>query len=110
MALFQIEAPHFVAGVIVGERAAPIIKYMKDWSEDQIKIYCNIKGWTVFKIHDHKEDIMNTVPTTNETPNIAVIDVAALTDEQIDLLADAKLPLVQTADDIAAVDPQATVH
>jgi hypothetical protein len=45
--LLRIEAPHFVAGVIVGERAAPIIAFMRTWTETRIRWYCARKGWTV---------------------------------------------------------------
>jgi hypothetical protein len=43
--LIMVTAPHFVAGVIVGKRAAPIIRYMKYWSEEKIAEYCAMKGW-----------------------------------------------------------------
>lgn len=45
--LLRITAPHFVAGVVVGERAAPIIGYMRRWAEDKIVAYCADRGWTV---------------------------------------------------------------
>ena len=56
--VFRIEAPHFVAGIVVwgsaylknGEmvschRAAPIVSYMDTWSLGKIKRYCIQKGW-----------------------------------------------------------------
>lgn len=43
--LFRIIAPHFVAGVILGVRAAPIIGYMANWNEQRIRIYCAKKRW-----------------------------------------------------------------
>lgn len=43
----RIIAPHFVAGVIVGERAAPIVAYMVRWAEARIRSYCAGKRWTV---------------------------------------------------------------
>ncbi len=45
--LLRIVAPHFVAAVIVGERAAPIVRYMATWSEAQIRAYCAKKRWVV---------------------------------------------------------------
>ena len=48
--LLQIHAPHFVAGVIVGVRAAPIIKYMQSWSYSQIVDYCRKKGWDAIPV------------------------------------------------------------
>jgi hypothetical protein len=44
-----ILAPHFTAGVEVGDRAAPIIKYMAKWSEEKIREYCNKKGWKIIE-------------------------------------------------------------
>jgi hypothetical protein len=51
--LIRIEAPHFVAGVIVGERAAPVISYMRGWTVTQILGYCERKGWSArLFVHD----------------------------------------------------------
>lgn len=35
----------FVAGVIIGERAAPIIKYMARWTLTQVQVYCSARRW-----------------------------------------------------------------
>lgn len=43
----RITAPHFVAGVVVGKRAAPIVKYMINWDMKRIRDYCLGKGWMV---------------------------------------------------------------
>jgi hypothetical protein len=48
--LLTILAPHFTAGVEVGERAAPIIQYMQDWDEQTIRAYCEKKGWDVYEV------------------------------------------------------------
>lgn len=45
--MLAILAPHFTAGVIVGERAAPIVDYMRSWSPERIRSYCARKGWRV---------------------------------------------------------------
>jgi hypothetical protein len=45
--MIRIIAPHFVAAVIPGERAAPIVRYMVRWSEAQIRAYCAGKRWVV---------------------------------------------------------------
>jgi hypothetical protein len=45
--LLRIVAPTFVAGITVGERAAQIIGFMKDWSLDDILSYCATMGWKV---------------------------------------------------------------
>lgn len=44
--LLRIIAPHFVAGVVPGKAAAPIVRYMRGWSYDKIYCYCQQKGWT----------------------------------------------------------------
>lgn len=43
--MIRIVAPHFVAGVVIGERAAPIVAYMTQWPVESIKAYCADKGW-----------------------------------------------------------------
>lgn len=43
--LVRIVTPYFVAGVVVGERAAPIIRYMESWSLQRIQNYVVSKGW-----------------------------------------------------------------
>ena len=44
--MVAINAPHFVAGVVPGTgQCAPIIRYMADWSTEQILNYCATKGW-----------------------------------------------------------------
>ncbi len=45
--LIRISAPHFVAAVVVGQRAAPIVGYMKRWDRDMIVAYCSRRGWAV---------------------------------------------------------------
>ena len=56
--LIRIEAPHFVAAVEVAYKAsndppsrvviatAPILKYMRWWTEARVLDYCASKGWT----------------------------------------------------------------
>lgn len=41
----RIIAPHFVAGVVVGGRAAPILSYMQGWDRARILGYCRSKRW-----------------------------------------------------------------
>lgn len=48
--LIRISSSYFVAGVVVGERAAPIIKYMSNWDEYDIARYCKKKNWKCEKI------------------------------------------------------------
>jgi hypothetical protein len=47
--IVRITAPHFCAGLDgdgLGKwEGAPILRYMKDWSLGQIKLYCKKKGW-----------------------------------------------------------------
>lgn len=46
----QITSDNFVAGVEVGVQAAPIIRYMEKWTEDQIAQFCYWKGWTITRV------------------------------------------------------------
>lgn len=47
--LVVIDAPHFYAGVVFRDgmvvRSADIVKYMKGWSLEQVKSYCEKKNW-----------------------------------------------------------------
>lgn len=49
--LVQVTAPHFVAGVVVGVLAAPIVKYMATWSLTKIQTYCASKKWKCEKVY-----------------------------------------------------------
>lgn len=44
-----INAPYFCAGVVIEDgrvvRAAPIIHYMRGWSQTRAMDYCRRKGW-----------------------------------------------------------------
>ncbi len=43
--MLQITNVGFTACVVVGKRAAPIVAYMRDWSADRIREYCDKRGW-----------------------------------------------------------------
>jgi hypothetical protein len=48
MKLLRIVAPHFVAGIILGDIAiAPIIAFMRGWDETRVRDYCAKRGWFV---------------------------------------------------------------
>lgn len=51
MRWFRIEASFFVAGgTFQGrkvDKVAPIIKYMKDWSAEDVVFYCNKRKWKI---------------------------------------------------------------
>jgi len=47
MQLVRIEGPGFVAGVIVGIAAAPIVGFMRTWDHARIVRYCFRKRWRV---------------------------------------------------------------
>lgn len=53
--LAQINAPHFCAGIVLWDdkviEAAPIVKYMRKWSRDQVREYCKSKGWKVSVVY-----------------------------------------------------------
>jgi hypothetical protein len=52
--LLQITAPHFCAGVDLENNKviayAPIVKYMKGWTENKIRNYCKSKKWDVKEV------------------------------------------------------------
>ncbi len=54
MIFLRIVAPHFVAGIVVGHRAAPIIGYMLTWDERQIRGYCQHKKWKIQRLDPKK--------------------------------------------------------
>jgi hypothetical protein len=60
--MLRIVSPYFVAGIVEQGAVAPIIKYMKGWTFEQIKAYCNKKGWTIEII---KEDNANQSESTS---------------------------------------------
>jgi len=47
--VIRIEAPHFVAGVVLEQgvvvRAAPILSYMRGWTRVRVMRYCDSKRW-----------------------------------------------------------------
>lgn len=50
--LGRIVAPHFVAGVEMGDddrvkRAAPIVGYMHGWPRERVRSYVARKGWQI---------------------------------------------------------------
>lgn len=51
--LLQIHAPHFTAGLYTAEDSetivggADIIKYMRHWTVDKVRLYCQRRGWTL---------------------------------------------------------------
>lgn len=47
MKLVRITAPHFVAGMVHRQHAAPIIAYMLHWPASKIRQYCTSKGWSL---------------------------------------------------------------
>lgn len=54
--LAAIDAPHFYAGIVLEDdvvvRAAPIVKYMRGWTRDKVRAYCQRKGWKVLVVDD----------------------------------------------------------
>jgi hypothetical protein len=59
--LIRIQAPHFVAGVILVDnkvkRYAPIVKYMHGWTKGQVLSYVSMKGWAA---HEDKSTRRNS--------------------------------------------------
>ena len=55
--LVRVVAPHFVAGFETDgrvRRAAPILKYMIGWSDEQARNYMARKGWKASVIESAK--------------------------------------------------------
>jgi len=52
--LAVIDAPYFYCGIVVRDdrviEAAPIVGYMRGWSRDQARAYCQQKHWKVFLV------------------------------------------------------------
>lgn len=53
--LARIVAPHFVAGIVLDERArvaqaAPIIGYMHGWTARRVAAYVDRKGWVIARV------------------------------------------------------------
>lgn len=55
--VISIESSYFSAGVVVEEvesgiviAAAPILKYMIGWGVEEVKRYCEKKGWKYLEI------------------------------------------------------------
>ena len=46
----RILAPHFVAGIVLGERAAPIVRFILGWNERRIRDYCARRRWRVEEV------------------------------------------------------------
>lgn len=49
--LAEIDAPHFNCGIVLQNdrvvEAADIVKYMRRWSRDRVRVYCAKKGWRI---------------------------------------------------------------
>ena len=49
--LAVIDAPHFYAGIVLRRdrviEAADIVRYMRGWSRERVRNYCQSKGWRV---------------------------------------------------------------
>ena len=54
--LAAIDAPHFYAGIVLQNdrvvEAADIVKYMRKWSRDKVRDYCQNKNWRVSVISE----------------------------------------------------------
>jgi hypothetical protein len=53
--LAQIEAPHFVAGIVLQDdivvETAPILRYMRKWDRKRVREYCQRNAWKVVVVH-----------------------------------------------------------
>ena len=60
--LAQIRSPNFTAGIVLFDdvvvEAAPILRYMRRWSRDRVRDYCNKQGWQIAVVHRmQREDV-----------------------------------------------------
>lgn len=55
--LVRITAPHFCAGLVVGDYYAPVIAYMRGWDIGRITTYCHWKGWRVEVVNSKGEAV-----------------------------------------------------
>jgi len=62
--MLRITTPYFVAGIMPGVGAAPIIKYMVDWTEEAVLEYCAKRGWKV----DRVEEVERRIRLTSRPP------------------------------------------
>ena len=53
--IIRIKAPHFTAGIEPLQKAAPIIRYMLDWSAEDIIRYCKKKNWK-YEIYNEQKN------------------------------------------------------
>jgi hypothetical protein len=60
----RLVASHFVAGVEVGVRAAPIVSYLRTWTLPEIEAYALTHGWQV-EVLDHGNDPSNRRPAVD---------------------------------------------
>lgn len=54
--LATIDAPHFYAGIVLWDdkvvEAADIVRYMRRWSRERVRTYCEKKGWKVSVVYE----------------------------------------------------------
>lgn len=48
--MLRITAPRFCAGLVLNAcdvvvRCAPIVRYMRGWTRENVRYYCRYKGW-----------------------------------------------------------------
>jgi len=52
--MIVIDAPHFYAAVVLRDdvvyRAAPIVAYMRGWSQSRVLEHCHHKRWRVLEL------------------------------------------------------------
>lgn len=57
--LYQIVAPHFVAGIVVKNnitvRVAPILHYLRGWPMSSVIVYCEKKAWQLNPVEAEME-------------------------------------------------------
>jgi len=60
--LIRIKSTGFVAGVVLDRETglvidtAPIVRFMVDWSVEEVKAYCRQRGWEMSEVHFEDSD------------------------------------------------------
>ncbi len=59
--LIRLEAPGFVAGVVIGpyqrvETAAPVVRYMRGWDRQRVLAYADRRHWRAVEIWNDNEE------------------------------------------------------
>ena len=64
--LAQIKAPNFTVGIVLHDdvviETAPMVRYMRRWSRDRVRAFCQEKGWPVAVVYQVEAETVTTPP------------------------------------------------